>query len=103
MTRTESRLLFKNALAISVHSNQEPFIADVLVSHEGVISYIGHDKAEEAQNADRVIDATGKWLLPGFVSARSHFWQSGFPGHASDKTVNEWAEAIYFPAKNNRR
>ncbi|KAJ6014140.1 Amidohydrolase 1 [Penicillium herquei] len=89
MTRTKSQLIFKNALVISVHSNQEPFILDVFVSHEGVVSYIGHDKAEESQNADRVIDATGKWLLPG-----------GFPGQASDKTVNEWAEAIYHPAKN---
>ncbi|KAJ5765754.1 Amidohydrolase 1 [Penicillium odoratum] len=100
MTRTKSRLFFKNALLISVHSNKEPFISDVLVSQEGLISYVGREITEDAEDADRVIDATGKWLLPGFVSAHSHFWQSGFPGQASDKSVNEWSEAIYQPARN---
>ncbi|GKZ24679.1 hypothetical protein AbraCBS73388_011670 [Aspergillus brasiliensis] len=32
--------------------------------------------------------------------AHSHFWQRGFPGQASDKSVNEWSEAIYRPAMN---
>ncbi|KAJ5492401.1 Amidohydrolase 1 [Penicillium expansum] len=98
MVRAKNLIAFKKPLLVSVHSDQEPFTADVLVSHNGEITYIGNEIDEEDMEADIVIDATGKWLIPGFISAHSHFWQSAFPGQASDKTVNEWSEAIYEPA-----
>lgn len=98
MARAKNLIAFKKPLLVSVHSDQESFTADVLVSHNGEITYIGNEIDEEDMEADIVIDATGKWLIPGFISAHSHFWQSAFLGQASDKTVNEWSEAIYEPA-----
>lgn len=43
----------------------------------GRIGSVGHRK--EAPSGAEIIDGTGKWLLPGFIDAHVHFFQSGNP------------------------
>uniref|UniRef100_A0A7C4RYE7 Amidohydrolase n=1 Tax=Fervidobacterium pennivorans TaxID=93466 RepID=A0A7C4RYE7_FERPE len=61
-----SKVLIKGGTLVSVTS--ETFVGDVLLE-DGKISKVGKNikvKAEE------VIDATGKYVLPGFIDAHSH-------------------------------
>lgn len=61
-----SKVLIKGGTVVSVTS--ETFVGDVLLE-DGKISKVGKNikvKAEE------VIDATGKYVLPGFIDAHSH-------------------------------
>jgi cytosine/adenosine deaminase-related metal-dependent hydrolase len=37
-----------------------------------------------------MIDGTGKIIMPGFVSAHSHLWQSAFRGLGSNQNTGEW-------------
>lgn len=93
MTHTKCRLVIRNALLVPMDPDQkQSFVANVAISDDGFICSIGTD---DVFDADTIIDASGKWLLPGFISTHSHLWQSVFPGRVSDKTVSEWSEDIY--------
>ncbi|MBB4662865.1 amidohydrolase family protein [Conexibacter arvalis] len=60
--------------------------ADVLVE-EGRIAALQPD----LQVADaRVIDAAGKWVLPGFVDAHHHLWQATMRAVCADWNLNDY-------------
>lgn len=54
----------------------DDYVADVYVEH-GTISLIGRDLP---QSADRVIDASGKYVLPGGVDPHTHIEGGGMAG-----------------------
>ena len=66
----KSPILIINANIINEGKN---FVADVLIEH-GIISGIG--KLPLASNY-KIIDATGKYLLPGVIDAQVHFREPG--------------------------
>ncbi|KAJ5318418.1 amidohydrolase [Penicillium atrosanguineum] len=68
--------------------------ADVLVAQDGKIVYIGSEAQGKIENANKVIDAIGKWLLPGFVSAHSHLRQHGLAARAPNSDVAEWSTVV---------
>ena len=45
---------------------------DILIEH-GVITQMGNATAEKWPQADAVIDATGKWVMPGIVNTHMHW------------------------------
>jgi imidazolonepropionase-like amidohydrolase len=84
------RLVIKNAMVI--YGNAKPPYGPVdIVVQDGLISYIGpSDAAPSASSAnpttprslDTVIDATGKYVMPGIVNAHMHWHeerQAGIP------------------------
>ena len=48
--------------------------------------------------AKETLDAGGHWVIPGFISAHSHLWQSAFRGLGADQTLTGWIDALYKPA-----
>lgn len=62
------KLLIKNANIYSI--NSEPFVGDVYVEN-GKIGKVGKELKISLKDVE-VIDATGKFLLPGFVDPHSH-------------------------------
>ena len=50
--------------------------------------------------AKESLDAGGHWIIPGFISAHSHLWQSAFRGLGSDQTLLGWIDALYKPASS---
>lgn len=85
--------------ALLIRPLHRPITADVLVAHDGTVAFIGKAQGSHLLTADRLIEATDLWLIPGFVSAHSQLWQHGFPGRAPKSNVNEWLQALY----NERR
>ena len=53
----------------------------------------GDPDGEVITEAGEVIDATGCLVMPGFVSAHNHLWQSAFRGIGADKTLWGWIDA----------
>jgi len=45
---------------------------------------------------DRVVDADGRLVMPGFVSGHSHLWQSAFRGLAADGELYPWLQALHW-------
>lgn len=81
-------LLFKNGLVFTMQG--EAFVGDVLIEGEK-ISRIGVNLcADDAV----IIDATGKYVLPGFVDAHCHIgmWEDGMGEEGADG--NEYSDPI---------
>ena len=45
----------------------------------------------------RIVDATGKIVLPGFVDVHNHLWQSLIRGCGTSLAVGDWLQACVFP------
>ena len=66
---------------------------DVLV-RDGLIAAVGN--AGDAR-ADRIIDAAGHYLLPGFVHTHIHLCQTLFRGYADDLALLDWLKRRIWP------
>ncbi len=82
-----SSILIKNGLLIN--ENQK-FKADIYVE-DGYISEIS--KNGISRNADRVIDAEGKWIVPGVIDDQVHFREPGLTHKAEIYTEAKAAVA----------
>lgn len=92
---THARLLVENALIFSPQvDGNGPFLGYMEVAADGSISRIGQGRPP-AIHANQRIDAQGFWMLPGFVSAHSHLWQSGFSGIAPNQGLQGWIDELY--------
>jgi 5-methylthioadenosine/S-adenosylhomocysteine deaminase len=67
---------------------------DVLVQG-GRISAVGPLPA--GTKADRVIDAAGAYLLPGFIQTHIHLCQTLFRGYADDLALLDWLKTRVWP------
>ncbi|MGQ7794217.1 amidohydrolase family protein [Faunimonas sp. B44] len=65
---------------------------DLLVA-EGRIAAIG--PALEAPEGAQTIDAAGMIVMPGFVNAHMHTWQTALKGIAADWTIQEYLRAMH--------
>jgi imidazolonepropionase-like amidohydrolase len=71
-----SQVLIKNTNVIDVEKKTILAGYDV-VALDGKIISVDKGKAFKLPEGTQVIDGTGKWLMPGFVDAHIHFFQSG--------------------------
>ncbi len=86
------RTLIKNGTIINADATTR---ADVLVDGE-TIALIGSDLAAEAgATADRTIDATGKWVIPGAIDVHTHM-ELPFGGTAAKDTFETGTRAAAF-------
>jgi 5-methylthioadenosine/S-adenosylhomocysteine deaminase len=89
-------LLIKNALIMTMKPGDEvAFNGYLAVDAQGRISAIGEGAPPKSLDATEVYDAQGKFVIPGFVSAHSHIWQSAFRGLAANQYVRGWVDVIY--------
>jgi len=90
------RLLIKNGLLMTMAPGQDqPFTGYLAVGEDGRISAVGAGAPPAGRTAATVYDAGGKFIMPGFVSAHSHIWQSAFRGLAANQFVRGWSGFVY--------
>ena len=82
--KAAKRLIIKNAMVI--YGNAKPPYGPVdIVVQDGLISYIGstsESAANSERSSDAVIDAAGKYVMPGIVNAHMHWHEERQPGIA---------------------
>jgi cytosine/adenosine deaminase-related metal-dependent hydrolase len=86
-----AKLLVKGGTLLTIKpGEEEPFVGYLAIGADGRIAAIGPGEPPAGLSADETIDATGKIIIPGFISAHSHIWQSAFRGLAPNDFVRNW-------------
>lgn len=86
--------IIRNAVIMTMNASNEVLKGDVVIK-DNVIAAIGENSA--VQQADTVIDAGGKVLLPGFVQTHIHLCQTLFRGRADDLALIDWLRRKIWP------
>lgn len=95
-SRAVDKLLLKNGLIMTAAAGDDTaFVGYLAVGADGRISAIGRGAPPAGLTATTTVDATGRFLIPGFISAHSHIWQSAFRGLAANQYVRGWSTAVY--------
>lgn len=87
-------ILIRNAVVMTMNANDDIFTGDILIEDKRIKQMGEHI---EAVDADRIIDAGGKVLLPGFVQTHIHLCQTLFRGRADDLSLIEWLKERIWP------
>lgn len=85
--------LIRNATIVTMNDRFEIVDGSLLV-RDGRIATVG---AAPAGRYDRVIDAQGSYLLPGFIQTHVHLCQTLFRGSADDMPLLEWLKRRVWP------
>jgi 5-methylthioadenosine/S-adenosylhomocysteine deaminase len=94
-----AKLVVKNAFILTMAAGQrEPVKGYLVVGEDGRLLTIAAGDPPPGLQAAQSLDAGGHWVIPGFISAHSHLWQSAFPGLGADQTLMGWIDALYKPA-----
>ena len=89
--------LFTNVTAVTMDPTQ-PLLKNALVSTgDSHISYVGQTRPEGA--FDRVIDCTGKVMMPGFVNTHTHIPMTLLRGYGGGHSLQSWLNDYIFPAE----
>ncbi|MFV8816336.1 amidohydrolase family protein [Haliea sp. E17] len=98
-----AQVLVENATILTLAEGQDtPFTGYLLATSDGAIAAIGAGEYQgELPIATSVVDAQGKLLVPGFVSAHNHLWQTAFRGLAIDDVLYPWLQALHWTYGDN--
>jgi len=89
-------LLIKNGLLLTY--DQEPFIGNIAIDKCRIIEFGNFRNKYDAQE---ILDATNKIVMPGFVNTHTHVAMSYFKGMADDLPLMEWLSKHIWPVENN--
>ena len=89
------RLIVRDATLITMApAGPSSFIGYLIVGADGTVADIGAGPPPPDVGADSVLEAAGKIVVPGFISAHSHVWQSALRGLGADQYVRGWGQAV---------
>src|SRR5436190_661924 len=86
-------ILIRNATIVTMNDRLD-ILEGAVVIRGGRIASVG---ADSGGPHDRVIDARGGYLLPGFVQTHIHLCQTLFRGSADDMPLLEWLKRRVWP------
>ncbi len=86
-------LIVQNATILTLNDAFDVIEGDVVI-RGGRIESIG---PSTGATADRIIDATGCYLLPGFIQTHIHLCQTLFRGYADDLALLDWLKTRIWP------
>ena len=94
----DNLILIKNALILNPDNDFTDEKRDILIKNDK-IAEISEEIIHE--NADKIIDAAGKILLPGLVNTHTHLSMTLFRGLADDLSLDEWLNDNIWPVEAN--
>jgi cytosine/adenosine deaminase-related metal-dependent hydrolase len=87
-----SSILIKNATIVTMNPGREILTGNIYIEN-GCIAEIPSSRAY----ADKILDASGKLVLPGFIQIHVHLNQTLFRGMADDLDVVDWLRLKIWP------
>jgi len=88
------RILVKNGILFTMQADEtSPRRGYLLAGDDGKILRVGYGDPPPGIRAVQTLDASGRFVVPGFVSAHSHLYQAATRGLAPDKELGGWLRA----------
>ncbi len=91
-------ILIKNAIILNPNTDFNNQPQDILIKNDK-ITEISNEISFE--NADKIINAEGKILLPGLINTHTHLSMTLFRGLADDLSLDEWLNDNIWPVEAN--
>jgi 5-methylthioadenosine/S-adenosylhomocysteine deaminase len=94
--KTKQKLIIRNGTLLPMRNRTaSSYVGYMAVDEEGHISSIGPGEPPPELSAVEIVDASGKIVIPGFVSAHSHLYQSAYRGIGADHNTGEWRKEVH--------
>ncbi|MFP7473493.1 5'-deoxyadenosine deaminase [Niallia taxi] len=87
-------ILIKNAQIVTMNGQEEIVNGDILIEND-LIKAIGPEI--DASTADKIIEAAGHTVIPGFVQTHIHLCQTLFRGKGDDLELMDWLRKRIWP------
>lgn len=94
---SDNSILIKNALILSPNTNFEN--KQSILIKDNLIAEISSQIDES--NASKIIDATGKIVIPGLINTHTHLSMTLFRGLADDLSLDSWLNNHIWPMEAN--
>ena len=93
--------LFKGAAIITANKNFDIINNGMLGIKDNEITYVGEYSSEYEKefDADAIVHANNKVLMPGLINMHTHLPMTLFRGYASDLALDEWLQQKILPAE----
>lgn len=93
------KILIKNANLISMAENREKYEENIdILINDDTIEKIGKNIEENTDT--KIIDATGKVVMPGFINTHAHISMSVFRETIDGYELQKWLEEKIWPMEN---
>src|SRR5260221_12547223 len=89
-------LLIRGGVVVTMNDAFDIVAGDVSI-RDGRIAALGPNLGGPTDHHDKVIDAHGGWVLPGFVQTHVHLCQTLFRGYADDLPLMDWLRTCVWP------
>jgi cytosine/adenosine deaminase-related metal-dependent hydrolase len=88
-------LLVTNGTFLTMKPGEtEPVVGYMLVDDRGRIAALAAGAPPAGVTATTTLDGSNRIIIPAFISAHSHLWQSAFRGLGKDQYVDGWGVAL---------
>lgn len=94
---TVKTLVYGATIVTMAPDRMDPVEGWMSIGADGKIIDIGGGEPPESLTAEATVDATGKIVMPGFLSADSNLWSAPFRGIAAESDLYEWIEIAHAP------
>jgi cytosine/adenosine deaminase-related metal-dependent hydrolase len=88
------QILIKNAEIITMNEQTDIVYGDLLIEDDRIAQI---SKRIEGVLPDKIIDATGKTIIPGFIQSHIHLCQTLFRGQGDDLELLDWLSKKIWP------
>jgi len=93
-------IIIKNGYIVTINPAMEIIEHGAIAIDKGKILAIGvNEEIEKNYTSDKLIDASSKIVMPGFINGHSHIAMSFFRGYADDLLLQSWLEDHIWPAE----
>ncbi|MGI6152793.1 MAG: amidohydrolase family protein [Christensenellaceae bacterium] len=90
----------KNATLVTNNDKNDVIRNGELHISEGLISYAGSASGAPEFAPEKVVDAKGNAVMPGFFNMHTHIPMNMFRSYADDLTLMDWLNTRIFPAED---
>jgi 5-methylthioadenosine/S-adenosylhomocysteine deaminase len=93
------RLLIRGGTLITLDPERRIVETDLAIVGDRIAGVGPADQLAAAHGPpDELLEAAGRFVLPGFVNAHTHLFQSAFRGLGDGLTIDEWQRLVTHPA-----